>query len=227
MSRPLDERLLDHLPLRGGEEPRLPADLERALAGDARLAARWAERLRQARALRDLERRTAPRDLEGRVVAATQGGHRQERTLARIRALGARLAPEELTAAVRHRVEQPFVELEDGPPAGEYRRAPAALDRRVERELDGIAGPDPRGRRRRRAGLAAAVVVLLVLAVGGRWRSGRVVHADGGGTSTAVAEPPRVTFEVVELDPIDALDTNHGLLTLSGLAGGVLEGSRR
>lgn len=73
----------------------------------------------QRRAFRDLARKSAPRELDGYVVAALQAGHRQDRAIEALRSLERMPMPLDADLAIW--------------PAGAV--APAALDRLVERDL--------------------------------------------------------------------------------------------
>ncbi len=215
MLRPHEETLLDHLRDEVVGKAVLPQDLVFALEKDPDLAAWWDRRLRHASAIAHLDRRQVPEDLAGRVVAAAQGGHRQDRAIAGVTNLDKKKAPSELDAVVRRSMEQPFPEhcTESG---GHY-RAPAELDRRVESEFDDLSAAGARsmtarlGRRPvpdalegrvaargmarvlRRPGFGTALTAIALVAVAGWLRFGRVGLPEPGVESVAAAQNPPAT----------------------------------
>jgi hypothetical protein len=100
-------------------------EAERDFALDAHMArcegcSGWLARVElHVSALRDLGSVRAPRELDGRVVAATQAGHRQDRAVEALRGLGPIAMPAEVDKAIW--------------PAG--KTAPPVLDRLVDRDL--------------------------------------------------------------------------------------------
>ena len=100
------------------------------------------------RALHTLPHLSAPAALDGMVVAALHGGHREDRVIGELEALPVMRAPAELEA----RVEAGLRGLDLG-----RRRAPAELQDLVDGEL--------RRPRRRLLGLAAAAALLLTTAL--------------------------------------------------------------
>lgn len=225
MDRPIKEQLLDHLPPGEVSGAALPEHLTRALEADAGLAARWEGWQRQAQALAGLAPMDAPLDLDGRVVAATHSGHRQERAVRQVAGLGTVPAPSALSGVVRREVEQPFAGSR-----GDI--APEELDRRVAADLN-AGGADERvieapgsDAERRTPGLIMALTVVSVLFVAAWLRVGAETSTPEPETRSARIDPPTLTFEVVELNPAD-LDADHPLMSLSGFGGGVWEGSQR
>lgn len=122
----------------------LPAPLNGHLATCADCAAYVARVARSLAGLRGLERRPAPTELDGRVVAALQAGARQDRAVRALEELAPRTAPERVERAV-----QTDAELAALHPGRELRptrlRAPQVLDRLVAEELG-----DPSAARARR-----------------------------------------------------------------------------
>jgi hypothetical protein len=134
---------------RPGAEPdsvpgSLPAPGDSHLATCADCAAYVARVARSLAGLRGLERRPAPIELDGRVVAALQAGARQERAVRAVEELAPRTAPERVERAV-----ETDAELAAHHPGRELRparlRAPQVLDRLVAEELG-----DPSAARARR-----------------------------------------------------------------------------
>lgn len=168
------ERILEHGTAAGGSHVEACASC-RAFAASAEALGR---------ALAAVPRRPAPIALDGRVVAALQAGHRQERAVGQVSSLEGLEAPEALSrgldralsggsALPRHpapAVLERLVreELAD-PVAARARRhlgalprraAPEELRKRLERDLARRAGPRRRGAR---VGLTLAAVVLALV----------------------------------------------------------------
>lgn len=106
----------------------LPGSLRERLSADESALAEWRGLVQQARALASLGRFRAPADLDGRVVAALQAGHCEERAAAAVRFLPRVDVPVELAARVRRLAERSF-------PEDPERRAPRVLDLLVEEEI--------------------------------------------------------------------------------------------
>jgi uncharacterized protein YbaR (Trm112 family) len=178
----------------------------------------------QLRALSELRPMSAPRELDGLVVAATQAGYRQDRAVAALRAIGKTPMPAEVDRVIW--------------PVG--LKAPPVLDRLVERDLQDpthsigrrFAGrldrvPVPPGlqarvesiyalRRKRRESparrlsLASGLVALAALAIAITWFVAR--------PGQAIAAEPRFVIEhVTSPSAFDPLLES----TLSALLGGV------
>jgi hypothetical protein len=222
--RDCQERLIAHAGDRSAFEPDLAQHVNACEA-----CASFARRSeRQVSALAGLERRVAPVELDGRVVAACHGGHRQERATAQLRALNRWSVPAELDARVldqeRERIAReaskaPSVldrlvdeDLRDPPKALAQRfagrlerlRAPGVLRVRVERTAGNRFSL---GRRRLRVLAAASLLVVLLFSIGGGiyW-----------------LEKPRYSFEVVYESSLDGLQPVAGAL-LGGLTGGMTD----
>ena len=229
MSSPEREQLLDFLPKAVEGEASLPTSLAGRLEEEPELARWWSQRVRQARALEGLKRVSVPGDLDGRVVAAAQGGHRQERVVDHLATLPRRPAPDRLLGAVRHELERPFQQVDfPAPPeldervAGELAVCPSVEAARKERELDGpqeYAGPRPRSVR---PSLAAALVLVASLGVAAGGLLGT-----GGGVDTNVASFKDVTLFEVSVAGPNSPEADRVLRGLDALAGGAYEGSRR
>lgn len=219
MTTPLREQLLRRLPQVAVSGASLPAPLERQLGEDEGLREWWQRQLEITRALTRLPRLEVPDDLAGRVVGATQSGHRQQRAADYLASLAPHPATEALDLAVRRSAELPFRD------AGHS--APAALDERVALEFDGlpstVAGvQDEVVGRRPGAVLAAALAVVALVGVGSWLRSG-VVHA-------AADEPAPVSFANItlfEVVPVSAEEAPALGAELDGLTGGALAGGLR
>ena len=184
-----------------------------------------AERLRRARthvrALRSLNRLPAPAALDGLVVAALHGGHREDRAAAYVGTLGTLPAPASLLPRVEHEVA-----------AARARVAPAALDRLVEVRVlaeSATVGRRPGSaeavRQRRVSGLmtatAAGVVLGMLLGVVGvMWSLGGGPDSNGGGA------PAVTTDSFVEFVEVDVRDLSPGERALLSRLGGPLMGGR-
>lgn len=234
MSSSAREQLLDYLPQAAEDEVALPAPLASQLKEEASLEGWWLRCVRQVRALDGLSRVPVPDDLDGRVVAATQGGYRQERVLEQLRALAPQTAPPKMAVAVRHELERPFQEVEH--------HAPAELDDRVAWDLAALpraatgrgaldeAPKDLADLRPRRANtvLATALALVTLLGVGFLLRSSGI-EAAGPDTDVASKTPSFediTAFEYIEAAP----NSSQAAAILAGLdafAGGAYEGSRR
>ena len=105
------------------------AHLASHLATCADCSRRLEDLARQAHALSELERAPAPRELEGRVVAALHAGHRQERSVAWLAGLGRQLPPQQL----EHALAAEAVDEKGGP------KAPPELEGRVAADWAGEA----------------------------------------------------------------------------------------
>ncbi|MGH8310974.1 MAG: hypothetical protein ACRETX_14410, partial [Steroidobacteraceae bacterium] len=156
-------------------------------------------------ALSGLKRLQAPRDLDGRAVAATQAGFRQDRAIAALQTLDVRAMPRDLDQrmwpddAKAPRVLDRLVASElDDPARALARRFVGRLERlRAPRELDAavkrraIGGRSPRSSERMFAPILLFSAAAVVLAIG------------LGGTlmllqkSVAAAPGPRVVIERV------------------------------
>ena len=91
----------------------------------------WIDGMRaRLRMVVDLERTEAPRELDGRVVAALEAGHRQTRAAEAVRLLSRSVPPNELERAVELSRGLEAVQEDLG-----RHRAPSILDRLVEEEL--------------------------------------------------------------------------------------------
>lgn len=190
------------------------------------------ERLRRARlharALRSLPRIATPAELDGLVVAALHGGHREDRAAAYVASLGALPVPPSLEPRVEHEVAA----TRDPAATG----APAALDRLVEMRVlaesaiggarvpGSSVGADRRLRLSQRvSGLVSATgagVVLGVLlgVVGVMW------SLDGGGVGSTSAEGATESF--VEFIEVDVRDLSPSERALIERMGGPLMGGR-
>jgi hypothetical protein len=225
--RELRDRLIAH----AGDAAAFDSDLARHVDQCASCSAIARRVAQQATALRALERNTAPLALDGRVVAACHGGHRQERTLAAVRALTRWHVPAELDAKVldeeygrilRETSTAPAVldrlvdeDLRDPPRARARRfagrlerlRAPRALRLRVEQTADAR-----RVAVRRRVRVAAAATLVLALFVS---------------VSAAIywLRKPKYDFEVVHETSIEGLDPMPRAM-LASLTGGMLDAHR-
>lgn len=173
-----------------------------------RCAVALTRRLALFEALGSLEAVPVDSDLEGRVVAAMQPGHRQERVIARLDALEPVGAPEALDHAVR-RLFTPHP-------------APAILDRLVRERVERAAArPEaalewpsterpPRGASRlwQATWLAGAAAAALVLWIGVQ------------GTGDSPARPLKLDFEVVHVTSLDQASLDGFLREqVVGLAG--------
>jgi len=176
------------------------------------------------RALRRLRRHRAPLDLAGRVVAAIQGGYRQERATEYLATLNHRVAPPELLGAVRS-------ELGGSPQGVEHGlSAPAELDERVASELkDMERSPAGRntGSQRPGAWLTAALLVVGVMSLSALLQVGEVLAGDtevARGSASSFADI--TAFECIQVAP-GSPQAAHLLRGLDAFAGGTHEGSRR
>jgi hypothetical protein len=231
MPSPAREQLLDFLPKAVEDEIALPARLACRLEEEPELGMWWSRRVQQARALAGLKRVTVPHDLDGRVVAATQGGHRQERALNHLGDLERQPAPDQLLDAVRHEVERPFQEVAFP--------APLELDERVAKELALFPkvkavrhavdeeGPDEHvDPRARRAGpmLVAALILVTGIGVGALLRSGESQDTTVATRSLGFEDITAFEYSVAGPNSPEADRIRHGL---DALVGGAYEGSRR
>jgi hypothetical protein len=187
-------------------------------------------------ALRFLPRCAAPAELEGRVVAALQAGHRQERSVRHLQALERREVPADLERALIEELSSghpapPELErrvasaLFDDPQLHAARRAfrrlprvaaPAALAERLERELAPVASRGPLRPRLLRVGLAAAAAFVLYL---GLRPENAGLELSGSGRS-AGAPAQGYSFEVRYLDDFQGVDaTSRGWI--DGITGGL------
>lgn len=193
-----------------------PSDHARSCAACARWAAR---RVRREELVRSLPRVTAPKELDGRTVAALQAGARQERAIEALQELERLQPPRELDRAVAHEAGAPSAaqperaadapsvldrlvaeELAD-PAKARTRRfvgslprlmAPSELDARVAAHL---AQPRPAARSRFRLAWVSAVAAALILALA---TPILLQHADQGRA--------RRSFRVERVPSLGALD---------------------
>jgi hypothetical protein len=225
------QELRDRLIAHAGDAAAFEPDLARHVASCAACSALAHEIARQMIALRTLDRRRAPLELDGRVVAACHGGHRQERAVSAVRALTPWHVPAELDAKVldeeygrfvRETSKAPSVldrlvdeDLRDPPKAVAQRfagrlerlRAPGVLRVRVER----TAGKRfSMARREVRVAAAVALVVVLLFSM-----------------SAAIywLRTPRYDFEVVRETSIEGLDPIPRAM-LASLTGGAPDAYR-
>lgn len=217
------------------ETSRAPAR-QPSVEGDGQDAGRFEALARarvQARALRSLPGRAAPSELDGLVVAALHGGHREHRAAAYVASLEERPAP----SALRPRAEALIDRSARsgsvrGPVSREARHvAPAELDRlvaaRVRAESDG--GPEPIGAAQRRvllresarqrlvsATAAGVVLGLLFGVVGVIWSlSGdSAVTNTGAGSEIETADGSFVEF--IQVDVRDLSPSDRALLSRLG-----------
>jgi hypothetical protein len=209
---------------RSAREPDLVQHLR-----DCEVCAAFAERSElEISALRILERHVAPLELDGLVVAACHGGHRQERAIAHLRTLSRRKVPAELEAKVLEEELGRMLREASGAPKvldrlvdEDLRDPPKALARRFSGKLERLRAPGvlrvrvertagkrfSLARRRLRVLAAACLVVVLLLSIGGGiyW-----------------LEKPRYSFEVVHESSLEGLDPLAGSL-LGGLTGGMTD----
>lgn len=139
-----------------------------------------AQRAAQAQQLlQSMPRMRAPRELEGLVVAATQAGHRQERSADQLRSLVRLSAPEELVARVDAQRRAALAERPVAPEELERRLAAElaapeqVMSQRFLHKLERMRAPSDlearlaarpmRAQRRRALSFAGALVVLLGL----------------------------------------------------------------
>jgi len=185
-----------------------------------------------ARALRSLPRVDAPAELDGLVVAALHGGHREDRAARYVATLGTLPAPASLLPRVERQVASNPALV-----------APAALDRLVEvRVLAESAGGNAAGgrralaasahadRQRRLSGLmtataAGAVLGMLLGVVGVMWSLGGGWGSPGDGRSgDGAASAASASF--VEFIEVDARDLTPAERALLSRLGGPLMGGR-
>ncbi|HVS19592.1 MAG TPA: hypothetical protein VMT18_13395 [Planctomycetota bacterium] len=102
---------------------------------------RWARRVEaRERALNALERRTAPTELDGAVVAALEAGFRQERVVDAVLGLGRVSSPRALDHALSGELIARESDLPSSLPAARRLSAPAELAGLVSQELGDLAG---------------------------------------------------------------------------------------
>jgi len=195
------------------EEPAAELTEHLGVCAPCRVWAERAERLRRHCSV--LPRLQAPFELDGRVFAALEAGPRPHRAPQSLTDLPEVSAPSELSGRVARALSgdagglspsrAPTVlarlvseELAD-PARATIRRqvsalprlsAPAALDRRVARE---ITRPAPRSRGGRRSALAAALLCAALFVARGLW------------TGAPEPEPAQLSFELVRTSDPDAL----------------------
>ena len=228
MSKSTREQLLDHL--QGVDEPgfELPFDLKEQLRAAPQSQSWWAGCVRQVRGLRLLRRKAVPGDLEGRAVAAIQGGHRQQRAVDYLAALSPRRAPIEVQRSV-----QEVVEAQAQGAASGY-LAPAELDERVASELVSLSRQSERlssgplaGSSRPGAWLAAALLLVTVLGLGGLFGADEVLAGDlEVARSSALGFGDITAFECIQVEA-GSPEATGILRGLDALVGGAHEGSRR
>lgn len=174
----------------------------------------------QVHALRSMPRRNAPRDLDGRVVAALHPGHREERAVRFLRSMGRVAAPSALDARVGDGaaplrapeiLDQLVAEDRIDPAQSLTRRftgkvkrrsAPEALAQRVEAVLR--TGPGGRERARLRPfRLVLGTVAAALLLWAGPWT--RAVLSASKDPGWSVADYP---FEVRRVDSLGQSDAD-------------------
>jgi len=216
-----------------------------AHAGTCADCAAFAARIgRAAEALAALERRAAPLELDGRVVASFQAGVRQDRVVRALTELGPLETPAdaELDARVEFAVRHPELELgrtsskaphvlerlvaeELADPAaararrfvGSLRRfeAPAELELGVARDLAAGPSPDPaRGQGSGRRRVLVAAAALVLAALLGPWRA------------PELAPRRHLRLEAARLGDLDALGS-YPRSWIAGLGGGLVSASRQ
>lgn len=183
----------------------------------------------QMRALNSLRRPSVPRELEGLVVAATQAGHRQDRAIAALRAVGPVAMPREVDRAIWPVGDAvpPFGETLQDPTrldpsrsiarrfAGRIERlqAPRTLDARVTSIF--AAGRLRRDRLVRRFALVVAATVLVAFTI-----AGTLFLADRPVVSAS--EPKFVIQRVSSTSELSPLLQS----TFAALAGGLSDADR-
>ena len=196
----------------------LPQAVREHLVENEGLRQEWRQLLRQARAIRTLERVPVPSDLDGRVVASLQAGYRQERAIAHVRALPPEPAPRELDVRMGQSADRPFAA--DGLDPG-FLKAPAVLDRLVAQRVTSEGRARPHGSPRSPRLMAAAALLVatslgLMALLGDR---GSALGDDG-------LEMASFSFRVIRIeDP--ALAHPDLVNLLSGMSGGALDGRGR
>lgn len=222
----------------------LPVGLRERLSRDELALAEWRALLAQARALRSLSKRAAPADLSGRVVAALNPGHQQERAIRSVQSMSRPETPEALDALVRRLALGPLAlgPLAPGPLAPGDVSAPPVLEQLVQEEVADSQRSLVRRmtrrleRRRAPAGLARRLdtrvrgsrnpsgtrfvlpLVAMLVAVGLVW--GLLRRLGGGGQVDARGRWP---FEIQRLDSMDSADAMTRTL-LDTMGGGMLGG---
>jgi len=217
-------RRVVELDLRGGERTRT-IDPIRSLEqwrGDASehgrncfsCARHWIRLLVQVRLMCELTPVSAPADLEGRVVAALHPGHRQQRAVSAVASLPRLQAPPVLARRLDTALSN---------------KAPSALLRRVEREIESSMSGDGRDELVRwspSTAIVSASLLLLVLWAAG---TGRTVNDAGtgpeGAQSLAGGDPAAGSygFDVVRVDsPRHASLDASTRRWIDGLSGGML-----
>jgi hypothetical protein len=170
-------------------------------------------------ALRELPRLDAPRALEGRAVAATQAGFRQDRAVEALRNLAPVTMPIEVDAAIwpigkqappvlDRLVDQDLQEQTRGIArrfAGRIERlsAPRTLDARVKSVWSAAS---TRRSQARWLALAAAVVLVVLSVSATLWLVGRQRHGTQGGGGPAPVEIARPQFLIERVDSPAELD---------------------
>ncbi|MFT5050615.1 MAG: hypothetical protein ACI8QZ_002017 [Chlamydiales bacterium] len=177
-------------------------------------AGHWKRLLIQVRLLGSLSRLPAPADLEGRVVAALQPGHRQQRAIRAVSSLPHLEAPPVLA----RRMEAAFIT-----------KAPNALLDRVEREYEASRAEtdDLRAERGTRSPMAAIVTASLVLLALWAVTPDRTPETSGADADQqlaqgeATASPYR--FEIIRISsPRSASLDAATRRWVDGLSGGML-----
>lgn len=236
MSSPYQEQLIDQLPAVVLSRQSLPEDLLGALEEDEELRAWWQRRVDHVRALAGVGSLPAPTDLAGRVVGATQSGHRQDRAVQELVSLERLEAPTALLDAVVRETMRPFADS-DGDPFG----APAVLDQMVEQQFqDGDLedrwstegwGHETSRKLRRPAGMMAAAFLTVCAVTVGAWLRMGTVQADGGeqvAEATGTEHPVGIQIEIEHLTVDEAVARGDSVAAiLSPLVGGIIEGSQR
>ncbi len=210
----------------------LPPDVAEKVTEDEGQRQQWSALYRQACAIRSLQRIPAPSDLDGRVVASLQTGHRQDRAVACVQAQPVQKAPAILDELVRRDLERPFQDRPQGnkslvagssstrPRIGES-SAPSALDGLV---AERIAKDMARSGSHRRVRLH---IVRMTLAASLLAAMGLGVLAVLGGErgEPRTLETASFSFNIVRVGP-DQADAELASL-LGALSGGALDGRER
>jgi hypothetical protein len=115
-----------------------PAELREHLDSCAACAAEASRAERLVASLAAMVRVTAPRDLDGFVVATMHEGYRQDRAVAALRTLGRLSTPGELTGRTlrsRRSLREPWLEEPSSDASAAGTHAPAVLERLVDENL--------------------------------------------------------------------------------------------
>jgi hypothetical protein len=194
----------------------LPQEVREHLVENEGLHQEWRQLLRQARAIRNLERVPVPSDLDGRVVASLQAGYRQERVAEQVHALPAERAPRELDLLVRRLANQPFTDA-----SADLRdlKAPETLDRLVAVRVNAERSARKPSGLSRASRLMAAAALLVATSLG----LVRLLGERDVGQGNEGLEVASFSFRVIRIeDP--ALADPDLLALLGGMSGGMLDG---